>query len=462
MKPGILLLSSIVFILSLFLLFRHYTHAEEKSLEEQTAHAKALLVNGMTTTATFDSTYTAFRNQGTNKNKVINYSYQVNGKYFEGSQIVDDLPVERSFIVTYLPDDPAIHSINPQDVLNSLKKINPEKSSGFLPWTLFAASIATFFFTRKSYLRDIAENAELEQLQSAQQRSKQETTPARDTVKRIYLAGWEVQLNGNQQCENFIATQITTNEMADHLYQGIELIFENNKLSKAYDMEEGNRRPRTLEQDEIGLSLPNFPPNQILQFLENDQGKHQLGGEIPKSFTLPAFSGRVPFQYLGFISNLDSNFAWLPFNFHLTCPVYLNIENVFLDYTDPLRPVILNREEVEATDTSFTDELDQNSEIVFQKVNFDFIQDPDFSMTASAGVPNWIQYPDIPMCPKSGKRMKFLCQLHGGIPAERTNVTPRKESYRHYFERMNFWGDGDLFVFFEPDSKVACYFIQNT
>jgi hypothetical protein len=58
--------------------------------------------------------------------------------------------------------------------------------------------------------------------------------------------------------------------------------------------------------------------------------------------------------------------------------------------------------------------------------------------------------------------MKFLCQLNGGVTAKRTNVEPKNESYIQYYEELNFWGDGDLFVFFEPTSKVACYFIQNT
>ena len=281
-------------------------------------------------------------------------------------------------------------------------------------------------------------------------------------TKSIFLAGWEVHLNGDQQCENFIATQITNKGTVETLYSGIELVFENDKLVKAFDYEEGNKKDRELKSDEIGLEYKEYEENRILQLVENNKGLHQLGGEIPVDFELPENNCVVPFQYLGFIDNQDKNFNWVPFMVNLTCPIYLNIGNVFLDYSNPNKPTIINREEVEKADTSYEDDLNQNSEIVFNEMKFSFVEEEEFSGTGHSGLPNWIQYPDIPMCPKSGKRMKLLCQLNGGVTAKRTNVEPKDEWYRHYYEELNFWGDGDLFVFFEPTSKVACYFIQNT
>lgn len=281
-------------------------------------------------------------------------------------------------------------------------------------------------------------------------------------TKSIFLAGWEVHLNGDQQCENFIATQITNEATVKTLYSGIELIFENQKLIKAYDYEDGDRKDRQLKKDEIGLEYKKFEENKILQLVEDKAGLHQLGGEIPNEFQIPENNCVVPFQYLGYINNQDRNFNWLPFKVHLICPIYLNIENVFLDYSDLNKPTIINKEEVESTDTSYDEDLNQNSEIVFNEMKFSFIEGKEFSEIGDAGIPNWIQYPAIPICPKSGNRMKFLCQLNRGVSAKRTNVEPKDEWYRNYYEELNFWGDGDLFVFFEPTSKVACYFIQNT
>lgn len=281
-------------------------------------------------------------------------------------------------------------------------------------------------------------------------------------TRSIFLAGWDVHLNGDQECENFIATQIVNQRTAQKLGYGIELIFENNKLVRAYNYDEGHRMERKLKPDEIGLAYKEFEENIILQLVEDRNGLHQIGGEIPYDFQLPENKCVVPFQYLGFINNLDPYFTWLPFKIHLTCPIYLNIGNVFLDYSNPNNPRIINRNEVESADTSYEDDLNQTSEIVFNEMNFSFLEADDFSESGHSGLPNWIQHPDIPMCPISGKRMKFLCQINGGVAAKRTNVEPKNEWYRQYYEQLNFWCDGDLFVFFEPTSKVACYFIQNT
>jgi hypothetical protein len=278
-----------------------------------------------------------------------------------------------------------------------------------------------------------------------------------EKVKRIYLAGWDVELDGGEHCEDFIATQITTEETIKHLSSGIELVFENDRLAKAFDYNDGKKKVRKLTGKEIGLAFKKYPENHIYQFTEASRGKHQLGGEAPEGFTLPACNSAVPFQYLGYIDNTDSVFHWLPFRVHLTCPIYLNVMNVFVDYSDPMKPKVINREEVEAADTSY-DELNKNSEIVFESTKFNFVEDEEFAYIGNAGIPNWIQASDIPRCPKSGERMKFLCQLNGGVGVKRSNV----DDPGGYFDEMNFWGDGDLFVFFQPKSKVACYFIQNT
>jgi hypothetical protein len=275
-------------------------------------------------------------------------------------------------------------------------------------------------------------------------------------IKRVYLAGWDVHLDGAEHCEDFIATQITTKEIIENI-TGIELVFENDALVKAFEYDDGTKKEKKLEPDELGLKFQQFPLNRIYNFEESSRGKHQLGGDVPKGFTLPVCNTAVPFQYLGFIDNKGKIFDWLPFKLHLTSPIYLNVMNVFLDYTDPMSPVVINREDLEEADTSH-DELKKDSVIVFDSARFDFIEDIEFGVSGHAGIPQWIQASDIPRCPKSGTRMKFVCQLRDGVEVKRSNVVDPD----NYFKEMEFWGDGDLFVFFEPSSKVACYFIQNT
>ena len=167
---------------------------------------------------------------------------------------------------------------------------------------------------------------------------------------------------------------------------------------------------------------------------------------------------------MGKFSRSNEAFNWLPFDLHLAAPIYLNFDKLFIDYSDPVNPKVLNVEELKKTDTSY-DYLKPGSEIVYEKVFITSEKSTEFGGIEHTAVPDWIQYPDIPTCPKSKKTMKLLCQLNYDgleIKTERTDVQPKNERCKQYFENMNFWGCGDLYIFFEPESKVICFLIQHT
>ncbi len=280
--------------------------------------------------------------------------------------------------------------------------------------------------------------------------------------KHIFLAGWEVQLNGDQDCDNFIATQITTQEVVQHIYYGLELVFENDRLVQAFDYEQGDKEERELGEDEIGLPYPDYEPNRLADLRHSPDGLHQIGGEIPDGFTLPEGNWPVPFQYLGYISNRDENFSWLPCTIHLACPIYLEVGYVFLDYSNELAPTVINREDVEQAGNPYNG-LGSDLDIVFEAETCELVEvDEPGSGPGHTGIPFWIHYPDIPMCPRSGKRMKFLCQLGGGAKVARSNAMPDSRGHRPHPDQLTFWGDGELFVFFEPTARTACYFIRCT
>ena len=88
----------------------------------------------------------------------------------------------------------------------------------------------------------------------------------------------------------------------------------------------------------------------------------------------------------------------------------------------------------------------------------------EFDVVAIAGKPHWTQSTELPQSPKSSKKMQFVCQLmsNGPITAKDKNFKSDDDYYEKLFTELNFWCDGDLKIFFEPKSKVACYFIQNT
>jgi hypothetical protein len=165
MKLKILIASVAVFLLSIFLLVRFYTNAEENSINEKISKAESLLKSGKTAIATYDSVYTEFKHRGEVKSNYIKYSFIVDGKTItdEKSFTKKNTPEKSTFTIIYLPSDPTIHAENPNDDLAQLKKLKEEGTSGFWPWALLIGSILIFFLTRRSYLNDIAEAKEEEE-----------------------------------------------------------------------------------------------------------------------------------------------------------------------------------------------------------------------------------------------------------------------------------------------------------
>ena len=200
----------------------------------------------------------------------------------------------------------------------------------------------------------------------------------------------------------------------------------------------------------------------MFEFQESPNGMHQIGGKKPTELQYPVNKFTGDFQYVGLLNRQDSSFNWLPFDLHLICPIYLNIDKVFLNYTDPSKPKLIHPIDTEAIDSEY-DELKADSYIEFEsiKVELQKVKEiDDLECIGIAGKPMFVQDLDIPICPINKKKMKFVCQLmtFGEISTKEKNF----DSDYPDFEHMCFWGDGSLFVFMEPESKTVCYFIQHT
>lgn len=201
------------------------------------------------------------------------------------------------------------------------------------------------------------------------------------------------------------------------------------------------------------------------ELIREENGIHQIGGEVPQDFIIPANEFKGGFQYLGFIDNADPLFAWLPFKVNLIHPIYTDEYSVFLDYSNASAPIIIKPLDTAASTSAF-DEVDKNSKIIFEaiKVRPEEKEEIDeFESIGICGKPEWLQADETPTCPKSGKRMKFLCQLgsFSDINSTFSNVEPTK-GMAQYFDKLNFWCDGNLYIFIEPTSRTMCYTMQNT
>ena len=210
-----------------------------------------------------------------------------------------------------------------------------------------------------------------------------------------------------------------------------------------------------------------FNFNREYYLIRNPNGVSHLGGDISEGFSIPQNKCPGSFQYLGYLNNQDRGFRFLESGIHLICPIYMNIDKVWLDYSDAMNPIIINLDEINSLDTEYED-LNDNSIISFEKTPFittPIKTDSNYRL-GRTGKPDWIQHKEVPVCPMTNNKMRFLCQLEyqfqEPIKTKYTNVKPEDLHYKEYFDEMNFWGSGDLYVFFEPKSKTACYFIQNT
>jgi hypothetical protein len=164
LKIKVLILSVAVFIVSIILLFNHYSNAHEKDMQAKIQSTEQLLQSGVITVAVYDSVYSEFKRRGQTLSKSIKYRYTVDNKSFEDEKTIKDLPEEASFEITYLPSDPKIHSANPADDLVYYRKKLAEKSSSSLGWCLFITSVLVFVLVRRSYKKELEEQQEMDTL----------------------------------------------------------------------------------------------------------------------------------------------------------------------------------------------------------------------------------------------------------------------------------------------------------
>jgi hypothetical protein len=159
MRIKILSLSVAVFLFSLFLLFRFYTNAREDDYNEKISIAQSLIKSGKENMAVYDSLYSELKRRGNQSYKRINYSFDVNGETFTDDKQIVEVPKESVFKIIYLPSNPEIHSEDPKGDLEYYKKLNSDKDSGVLAWSLFIGSVLVFYLTRRSYLNELRQES---------------------------------------------------------------------------------------------------------------------------------------------------------------------------------------------------------------------------------------------------------------------------------------------------------------
>jgi hypothetical protein len=201
----------------------------------------------------------------------------------------------------------------------------------------------------------------------------------------------------------------------------------------------------------------------------NKQGIHRIGGKPMKDISIPEFE-HSPVIYLGLISNHENEMSLLDFDFHMMCPIFIDLsEPIFFDYSDSKNPKIIY-ENVETNFYPYFEDIPNSAYIEYQETNFSFerlnptktkigVHNVDYipGEIGTFGKPIWLRDEKWPICPTNGKEMTFLFQL-GDVDESKTLKGQKileKEFIKLY---LNF--GGDLYVFYEPESKTVAYMIQ--
>jgi hypothetical protein len=283
-----------------------------------------------------------------------------------------------------------------------------------------------------------------------------------------FIGGWEIDFNDHKSATSFLLTQGVDEEAFNFfciVQKGLRLTIENNKCFELYERyltANGEFEEELIQQDSFDLPIRDWEDHAIF-FLEKDaEGLHVIGGRKPEEFILPETQDvKSQFHFIGTLDGRDPFFRWLNLSkLHIAFPLYQFGSRIFLDYSDPNKPIILNPDtfdyQLPSDVDPFPDELDFPDPDYSYPIHFlearyrstshinveKYMETSDLML---CGVPLWYQAPNIPICPKTGERMKFVCTINSDLEIKTTS---------NDYDFLNFGDYGHLFVFFHPSSKI--------
>jgi len=292
----------------------------------------------------------------------------------------------------------------------------------------------------------------------------------------IYAFGWEFYLGREEEAKIILSGERVSKEDVNaysRLAPCTRLHFVNDVIDSIYEIENGKEQLKAdgVEEGEKEFKYFDSTTNKLLLLdIGTEKQHHKLGGIPVDGFKIPQHEKiNVSFQYLGFLSNTDPLFSWLPFEkLQIAYPIHLGVTAIYFDYSNPLEPKVLDTEDLEDISYAY-DEINRETELVFEERYLKaFYFDPKVNTNyfGFGGIPSWMQYPQFPICPVSGTPMKFVCQLES-IPeiklAKSSLYIPKDNwSLNTHVGCMDFWGAGYFYLFMNPETKTVCMFIQNS
>lgn len=234
-------------------------------------------------------------------------------------------------------------------------------------------------------------------------------------LKKYFLGGISFQdLEwANVDKEAIFKTQLMPNEDVgkDFFEEILELQYLENKLIGVVDHLQGTAYPVDLTEKIIELNFPkNLSPKHFYSLNKSKDANYDLKlfGSKPNDFHIPTDNKNYTVNYLGTVPRTVID--WLPLEkIDLFAPEFL-VGTLFIDYSNPHKPTYLNEEVIQKINYP---NPEKGFTIKYFKEEFLSVLEPngDSNSIGNIGIPDWIQHPDIPRCPKSGRIMRFMLSI---------------------------------------------------
>lgn len=190
-------------------------------------------------------------------------------------------------------------------------------------------------------------------------------------------------------------------------------------------------------------------------------GIHKIGG---KPNIKAGFDSIHSFSFIGSINRSDPHFSWLGID-ELDIYYPLNsccLNGLYLDFSNPELVQTLNPESLTLAWDSEHNQVhdkeaffEQKSFISTASIEKEKLVDLDSHQIQIASIPIWNQGADIPKCPKSGEVMDFVVRI------ESDKHIALIDGVSVFGQHLIFRDMGNLFVFWQPETKVMFLIIQD-
>lgn len=279
----------------------------------------------------------------------------------------------------------------------------------------------------------------------------------------ILYGGYQLLLNDPAMARRDLEMHVTDETGFDffrHVQSAIEL---RPCAGGMYELREWCADGASDAHELVRLPEGEWEKHAVFALEAHPQGSHRLGGERPAGLVLPRHEVmKTCFHYIGYIDGSDPRFAWTGLHrLHIVWPLYECVHSgIYLDLARPDAPEVLNPDAFDAA--WYNSDMSEVDALAFEEtpcqtaalgdVEAYGLGDYPPAHLGLCGIPLWLQSADVPVCPRTGETMRFVC----GIGSDKIPAMPGREatSLGVTATHMSFGDGGTLYVFYHPGSKV--------